>query len=143
MKGPGPARIEEKGCFGMARSLVWVEGDAEGGWRCSNCRWKFPVPTLLSEKEARDAYDRLAAVKFAEHECEAVAAHSPVAAKQGTHNTLEDRARGLVMRGYKPKVAVELVLHELEFEYRNSPTALEKARVDAEAFLAKIRKGLI
>ena len=54
----------------MERSLIWIEGDAIG-WACSNCRWRFSVPTLLSGEEARAAYDRLAAVKFREHKCEA------------------------------------------------------------------------
>ena len=44
----------------MERSLIWVGGDAKG-WACSKCRWKFPVPTLLTGEEAKGAYDRLAA----------------------------------------------------------------------------------
>lgn len=125
----------------MARSLVWIEGDVEEGWACSNCRWKFPTPTFLSEQEARDAYDRLATAKFNEHQCHAETPRP--AAKQSSGPSFADRARGLVMRGYKPKVAVELVLHELEFEYRNDAARLAQARLDAEDFLQKIRKGLI
>jgi len=49
----------------------------------------------------------------------------------------------LVKRGYKPKVAAELVLHEMEFEQGNNPRMMEKARGDAEDFLLKVRKGLI
>lgn len=123
----------------MARSLVWIEG-AEGGWACSHCRWRFPIPTLLSEKEARDAYDRLAAGKFSAHSCEI---EPTPAAKRTAGSSFADRARGLILRGYTPKVAVELVLHELEFEYRNNAAAMARARADAEEFLLKIRKGLI
>jgi len=54
----------------MERALVWIGGDAKG-WACSKCRWKFPVPTLLTGEEAKGAYDRLAAAKFREHTCEA------------------------------------------------------------------------
>jgi len=124
----------------MARALVWIDGP-DGGWSCSECRWKFPVPTLLSEKEAKDAYDRLATGKFNAHTCEVESA--PPAPKQHSGPSFADRARGLVMRGYKPKVAIDLVLHEIEFEYRNDPKVIEKARIDADDFLLKIRKGLI
>jgi hypothetical protein len=49
----------------------------------------------------------------------------------------------LIKRGYKPKVAVELVLHEMEFEQGNDTRLIEKARADAEDFLLRVRKGLI
>lgn len=54
-----------------------------------------------------------------------------------------ERARIIIKRGYTPKVAVELVLHEMEFEYGVDSRKMEKARTDAEDFLAKVRKGLI
>jgi hypothetical protein len=120
------------------RSMVWIEG-LNAGWSCSNCYWKFPVPTLLTGKEARDAYDRLASAKFGDHDCKEYSA-LPV---QSSMSGFTERARTLIMRGYKPKIAVEIVLHELEFEHRNNPEALAKARGDAEEFLARIRKGLI
>lgn len=128
----------------MVRFLIWIEGDANG-WACSNCRWRFPVPTLLSGEEAKGAYDRLAAVQFREHECEAGASLS--AAKQETKRNADtafaERARTLIKRGYKPKVAVELVLHETEIEHGNNPRIMEKARAEAEDFLMRARKGLI
>jgi hypothetical protein len=122
------------------RSLVWIEGGVDGGWSCSLCTWRFPVPTLLTEKEAKDAYDRLAAAKFNDHTCSLAA---PTAPRKESNTGLADRARGLITRGYKPKVAVELVLHELEFEFRNDPKVIEKARAEAEQFLLNIRKGAI
>jgi len=54
-----------------------------------------------------------------------------------------DRARMLIQKGYTPKVAVELVLHEMEFEQGNNSNAMEKVRADAEEFLRKTRRGLI
>jgi hypothetical protein len=125
----------------MGRSLIWVQGDADAGWACSSCRWRFPVPTLLAGEEAKDAYDRLAAVKFREHECEAEA-RLP-AAKRNAGPTFADRARLLIAEGYKPRDAVEIVLQETALEYRNDEGVMEKARVDAGDFLLKIRKGLI
>jgi len=128
----------------MARFLMWIEGD-ENGWACSNCRWRFPVPTLLRGEEAKGAYDRLAAVKFREHSCEPDTRLS--SEKQGTtqyaDTAFTDRVRKLIKRGYTPKVAVELALQETEVEYRNDPRIMEKARADAEDFLQKARKGLI
>lgn len=78
----------------MERSLFRIEDDANG-WACSNCRWRFPVPTLLSGEEAMAAYDRLAAVKFREHKCEAEGSFS--AAKEGSNGIqtrLSQNARG-------------------------------------------------
>jgi len=127
----------------MVRFLIWFEGDATG-WACSNCRWRFPVPTLLGE-EAKSAYDRLADVSFREHKCQVETSLS--AAKQETNRNADtafaDRARILIKRGYKPKVAVELVLHEVKMEHGYDQRIMEKARADAEDFLLKVRKGLI
>lgn len=121
------------------RSMVWIEG-REQGWSCSNCQWKFPVPSLLTSKEARDAYDRLATAKFDRHECQEVPAAPE---KEGLSSDFVERARVLMKRGYTPKIAVDIVLHEMEFEHRKNPAALTKARVDAEGFLERVRKGLI
>jgi PilZ domain len=54
-----------------------------------------------------------------------------------------DRARKIIKRGYTPKVAVELALHELESEYGSNPWIMENARIDAEEFLRKVRDGII
>ena len=128
----------------MERSLIWIEGDATG-WACSNCRWRFAVPTLLSGQEAMAAYDRLAAAKFREHKCEAeivVPAAKPTI-KRNVDHTFMERARKLVMRGYKPKDAAELVLQEMAMESGNDPGVVDKAHSDAEDFLRRIRQGLI
>ncbi len=128
----------------MERALIWVGGDGKG-WACSKCRWKFPVPTLLTGEEAKGAYDRLAAAKFREHTCEdgtSFFAAEPET-KLDTGVPFVERARMFIKRGYTPKVAAELVLHELEFEHSSSSTMMEKAHADAEDFLQKVRKGLI
>jgi hypothetical protein len=125
----------------MARSLIWVQGDADVGWACSSCHWRFPVPTLLGDKDARDAYDRLAAAKFREHEC--AAQTSTAVPAKNTGPTFAERARTLIRSGYRPKVAVDLVVQEIALEHRNDARVMEKARLDAEDFLLKIRKGLI
>ena len=127
----------------MERSLIWIEGDAYG-WACSNCRWRFLVPTLLTGEEAMGAYHRLAAAKFRDHKCDPETSHS--AAKQetkwGADTTFAERAGMLVMRGYKPKDAVELLLQQTAIEHGNDPRVMEKARADAEGFLLRVRKGL-
>ena len=124
--------------------MIWIEGDGKG-WVCSNCGWNFPVPTLLTGVEAQGAYDRLAAGKFREHKCETRT--SLFGAEQETGPdagvSFAERARTLIKRGYAPKVAAELVLHEIEFEQGNGSRMIEKARADAEDFLLKVRKGLI
>jgi hypothetical protein len=132
----------------MGRALVWIEGDANG-WACSNCQWTFPIPTLLSGEEAMGAYHRLADVKFREHQCGAETSFSSAerVTKRDADTAFEERARMLIKRGYKPKVAVELVLHEIlqetEIGHGKNPRIMEKARADAEDFLLRVRKGLI
>lgn len=54
-----------------------------------------------------------------------------------------ERARRIIKRGYTPKVAVELALHEIESEDGSNPWIMKKARIDAEEFLLKVRGGLI
>jgi hypothetical protein len=121
-----------------------MESDLNG-WACSNCLWRFHVPTLLSGEEAKGAYDRLAAAKFRQHTCEAatgLSASTPEA-KRNIDTAFIERARTLIKRGYKPKVALELVLQETEIEHGNDPKFMEKARADAEDFLQRVRTGLI
>jgi hypothetical protein len=128
----------------MERSLIWIESDVNG-WACSNCRWSFPVPTLLSGVEAKGAYDRLAAAKFREHRCDAATSHfatEPDAQREAA-SAFAERVRTLIKRGYKPKDAVELLLQETQIEHGNNPKMMEKARAEAEDFLQKIRKGLV
>lgn len=114
------------------------------GWACSDCEWGFSVPTLSGE-EAKVAYDRLAAVKFREHKCQDTSAVPTVSQEpqRDAINSFIERAHMLIKRGYTPKVAVDLILHEREIEDGNDPGMMRKARADAETFLLMIRKGLI
>src|ERR1035437_9494289 len=54
--------------------------------------------------------------------------------KRDADTAFAERARMLIKRGYKPKVAVELVLHEILHEsgHGNDPRIMERARADAE-----------
>jgi hypothetical protein len=128
----------------MERSLIWIGGEGKG-WACSNCGWKFPVPTLLAGEEAKGAYDRLAAGRFRDHKCDVGTSlfSTEQETKRDASAPFAERARMLIKRGYLPKVAVEIVLHEMEFEQGNNSKMMEKSRADAEEFLMKVRKGLI
>ena len=124
----------------MARWLTWVSDQHLQGWACSQCEWNFPLPSMLSDPEAKSAYDRLASSKFQEHDCKQYRERArTVTGKE----LFAERARKLVMRGYKPKDAVELVLQEIMLEHRNEPRKVEEARADAEDFLRRVRQGLI
>lgn len=99
----------------------------------------FATPSLLSDPEAKRAYDRLASSRFQDHDC----ATFPERAKEGNSPNFVERARKLVMRGFKPKDAVELTLQEIELEYRSDPRMIERAKVEAEDFLRRVKQGLI
>jgi hypothetical protein len=123
----------------MARWLSWVSDRKLTGWSCSECGWTSPVPTMLTDPEAKSAYDRLAAAKFEEHVC----AHHGPRPDFGGEESFAEKARKLVMRGFKPKDAVEIILQEITLEHRSDPKALEKARQDAEDFMRRVKSGLI
>jgi hypothetical protein len=123
----------------MGRWLTWVSHTRLTGWACSQCGWTFPVPSLLTDKEAKSAYDRLASSKFQEHDC---TAHGQPAVLSDSES-FAARARKLVTRGFKPKDAAQITLQEITFENRNDPSAARKAHADAEDFLRRVKDGLI
>ena len=125
-------------------SLIWIEGQ-ESGWACSNCAWKCPVPAQPGGEEAKRAFHGIAAARFSEHICGGVAGPSPLppSAQSQTDHALVGRARMLIMRGYKPQDAVELVLRETELENSNDPRVLAEIRAQADDFLLRVRQGLI
>ena len=92
------------------RSLTWVSNKNLTGWTCSACDWTFPLPSLLSDPEAKKAYDRLASAKFQRHDC---ARQQPAPLDPDSFTA---RATGLVKRGFKPKDAAEIAASELMFE---------------------------
>ena len=122
-----------------ARELVWTIDRNFQGWTCSQCEWNYPVPTLLTDAEARTAYDRLAAAKFKDHKCaDQLSRLGPAGGENFTA-----RIRKLVSQGFKPKDAVELFLQEVALEYRNQPQAMAQAKAEGEDFLRRLRAGLI
>jgi len=90
-----------------------------------------PYKRLAGGETRRDQYEADARVTAAKQET-----------IQNT-NSFADRARLLIKRGYTPKVAVELVLHEVEMEHPHNPRIMERARAEAEDFLKRVRRGLI
>jgi rRNA processing protein Krr1/Pno1 len=97
------------------------------------------MPTLLSDVDAKNAYDRLAAGSFAKHDCTTYAQR----AKDSQKNTFADQARKLITRGFKPKDAVDITLQEMMFEHRGDPKFIEKAQSEAEDFIRRVKEGLI
>jgi hypothetical protein len=123
-----------------ARELIWTSNRTFQGWTCSQCEWNSPLPTLLSEADARTAYDRLAAAKFREHKCADHLARLDMVQEQ---DSFTGRIRKLVTQGFKPKDAVELFLQEIQLEYRNDPKTLARAKAEGEDFLRRLKTGLI
>jgi hypothetical protein len=120
------------------RTLLWVQDDAFQGWTCSRCEWKSPLPTLLTDSEAKSAYDRLAEGKFRQHLCEDF--QKVASPGQGMFAA---KIRKLVGQGFKPKDAVEIMLQEVEMESRGDQQVLQQARSEGEDFLRRVRQGLV
>ena len=135
--GSGDHRtLQEK----TARELIWTSNRTFQGWTCSQCEWNYPLPTLLSDADARTAYDRLAAAKFREHKC---ADHLARLEAVEAGDSFTGRIRKLVKQGFKPKDAVDLFLQEVALEYRNDPKTLARAKAEGEDFLRRMKAGLI
>ena len=126
----------------MTPSLIWIDDPDNNAWACSGCAWKYPVPTFLSDPEAKQAYDRLAAAKFNEHVCELPAARREIE-DTSKELTFIKRVTKLLKVGYKPKDAVDIALDEIALEPRNDPKVMAQARVDAQDFLQRVREGRI
>jgi cytochrome P450 len=95
---------------------------------------------LLSDADARTAFDRLAAAKFREHVC---ADHLSRLGMVVDDESFTARIRKLVSQGFKPKDAVELFLQEAALEFRNEPKTLARAKAEGEDFLRRVKAGLI
>lgn len=59
------------------------------------------------------------------------------------NDSFAERARKLVMRGFKPKDAAEITAREILFENRNNPGIPDKTKAEAEDFLRRVKEGLI
>ena len=126
----------------MIPKLIWIDDPDNNGWACSNCPWRYAVPTFLSDPEARKAYDRLAEAKFGEHICELPVPHQEIE-DTSTAPTFTKRVMKLLKVGYKPKDAVQIALDEVALEHRNDPKVMAQARVDAQDFMQRVREGRI
>jgi hypothetical protein len=119
--------------------MTWAIDQIFEGWTCSDCAWTYSIPELLTDPQAKDAYDRIASANFKGHDCGA----TPKGRKPVFEEANIERLRKLVMRGLKPKDAVEIMLQEVALERGNNPKAMENARADADEFLRRIREGCI
>ncbi|HZP61899.1 MAG TPA: hypothetical protein VFB28_00680 [Terriglobales bacterium] len=119
--------------------MRWVSQPSFQGWTCSVCEWNTPLPTLLSDPEAKTAYDRLATAKFRQHDC----AHYLPRLKSAEPASFTERIRKLVSQGFKPKDAVDILLQEVELENQNEHAVLDQARREGQDFLRRIREGLM
>src|SRR5256885_17012817 len=61
----------------MPRQLTWLDDGKFEGWTCSECAWTYPIPELLSDLEAKNAYDRIASANFSKHACRAIPEENP------------------------------------------------------------------
>src|SRR5436309_12962758 len=119
----------------MSRLLTCVSGKQLTSWACSACGWTFPLPSLLSDPEAKKAYDSLASAKFQRHDC---ATHRPVSLAP---ESFINRAKGLVMRGFKPKDAAELASREMMCEDEHDADIARKVQIEAKDFLRRVQSG--
>lgn len=103
------------------------------------------IRSAVRDLPETDAGDQLAGARLRKQHSESETGVSTPgqATEWNTGTSFADRARMLIKRGYTPKVAVELVLHELEVEQGNNSRIMDKAHSDAEEFLAKLRRGVI
>jgi hypothetical protein len=121
------------------RESIWTTNRSFQGWTCSQCEWNYPLPALLSDPEAKTAYDRLAASKFRDHKCSEH--YSRLSGEND--DTFTARIRKLIAQGFKPKDAVDLMLQEAGLEFSNQPRTLAQAKTEGEDFLRRLRAGVI
>jgi hypothetical protein len=123
----------------MARWLKWVTSDTSQGWACSQCAWVYATPDLLSDPEAKAAYDRLANSKFQSHKC----ADHGLRAEVAEEDDFMTRARNLVKRGFKPRDAADITMQEILLEFGEDAKRAERTRLAAEEFLRRVKSGMI
>ena len=123
----------------MGRWLKWVSTESSQGWACSQCAWVCTTPDLLSDPDAKAAYDRLANSKFQSHKCEEYG----MKAEKAEEEDFMTRARALVKRGFKPRDAADITMQEILLEYGEDAKRAERTRIAAEEFLRRVKTGLI
>lgn len=119
--------------------MVWITSRSFRGWSCSDCGWNYEVPTLLTDPDAKSAFDRLSLSKFRGHEC---ANHSE-RVEFSIAPSVTERIRKLVGGGYKPKDAIDIVLQEVGLEFRHKPEVIDEAQNEAQDFLRRMRDGIM
>ena len=87
---------------------------------------------MLTDQEAKSAYDRLASSKFQDHDC---AVHGEPAVLADSES-FAARARKLVTRGFKPKDAAQITLQEITFEIGTIPTPRDARKPTPKTFFA-------
>jgi hypothetical protein len=78
----------------MERRMTWAIEHLFEGWTCSECAWTYPIPELLVDPHAKNAYDRIASANFKSHDCRA----TPKGRKPLYEEANIERLRMLVMR---------------------------------------------
>jgi hypothetical protein len=123
----------------MARWLKWVETSTSQGWACSQCSWVMNTPDLLSDPDAKAAYDRLANSKFQSHKCQDYGLRAELVEEED----FMSRAHNLVKRGFKPRDAADIVMQEILLEYGEDGPRASRTRLAAEEFLRRVKSGII
>jgi hypothetical protein len=133
----------------MVRSLIWIEGGAKG-WACSNCQWRFPIPTLLGGEEAIGAFNRLAALKFCEHQCVATGGLS--AASREPKRDAGNAFGELTMDQNEKREKRNVKLHQLDAEIavlrkraqeiNANPSSTEDERKQRDVLGLRLKKAL-
>ena len=122
----------------MARWLKWVETSTSQGWACSQCSWVVNSPDLLSDPDAKAAYDRLANAKFQSHKCQDYGLRAELVEEED----FMTRAHNLVKRGFKPRDAADIVMQEILLEYGEDGSRAARTRLAAEEFLRRVKSGM-
>src|SRR5947207_1678714 len=94
----------------MARVLTWVSDKHLTGWACSACDWTFPLPSLLSDPEAKKAVDRilkkLLRLRIAGRACGQVAVGEIITAGETACRHLSISKCGAKERNYEDRYSI-------------------------------------
>lgn len=97
------------------------------------------TPDLLSDPDAKAAYDRLANAKFQSHKCQDYGLRAELVEEED----FMTRAHNLVKRGFKPRDAADIVMQEILLEYGEDGPRASRTRLAAEEFLRRVKSGAI
>ena len=97
------------------------------------------TPDLLSDPEAKAAFDRLSNSKFQSHKCQDHGMRAEIAEE----DDFMTRARNLVKRGFKPRDAADITMQEILLEHGEDGPRATRTRLAAEEFLRRVKTGMI